>query len=131
MTFRKKPLVFIVEDNEAFRTLISRVIQSQGYKVMLFEHGRKALEMLNYIKPAIIVSDIEMPCMNGFELNKSVKNRFGDYKIPFIYLSSTNSDKTKKKADKLGAIPMPNKPVALQELSSRIKEVLSNSVYQV
>ncbi len=124
MTMNNKPLVFVVEDNNAYRMLISRVLQKNGFVVMLFEHGRKAADMLRYVRPELIISDIEMPCMDGFEFNEYVKRHFSEYNIPFIYLSSTNCDLMKNKARELGATKMLDKPVSVDKLRSTINHVL-------
>lgn len=124
MLRNRNPLVFIVEDNPAYRTLLVRVLQKNGYMVMQFENGRKAADMLRYVKPEIIISDIEMPQMDGFEFNEFVKENFSKYDIPFLYLSSTNCETTKKKAEKLGAMNMLDKPISSDKLKKAIKQVL-------
>lgn len=124
MTINKKPLVFVLEDNPAYRTLISRVLQKNGFVVMLFEHGRKAADMLKYVRPALIVSDIEMPCMDGFEFNEHVKQYFPEHHIPFIYISSTSCENNKFKAKELGATSMLDKPVSTEKLKQAINYAL-------
>ncbi len=126
MTKRNKPLVFIVEDNNAYRMLISRILQKNGFMVMVYDHGKKAAEMLKYIRPDLIVSDIEMPGMDGFEFQDHVKRNFPELKIPFIYLSSTTCEKSIEKATTLGATDMLDKPVSVQKLRDTIYEVLAS-----
>lgn len=125
MTALKKPLVFIVEDNNAYRFLIGRILEKKGYMVMLFEHGRKAAEMLLYLTPSVILSDIEMPCMDGFEFHEYVQKFHGSKKIPFIYLSSTKRKKDIKKALKLSTNEMLEKPISANNLTKAIEEVLN------
>ncbi len=91
---------------------------------MMFEHGRKAVDMLNYIKPTVILSDISMPCMDGFEFHEYVNRNFGRLKIPFVYLSSTSSEQDKRKALDLGAKRVLKKPISPQALASVIDNVL-------
>lgn len=126
MTILKKPLVFIVEDNNAYRLLIGRILEKKGFVVMLFEHGRKAAEMLKYISPNVILSDIEMPCMDGFEFHDYVQKFYRDEKIPFIYLSSTTKQKDIKKAVKLSTNDMLGKPISAKNLTQAIEQVLSS-----
>lgn len=125
MTALKKPLVFIVEDNNAYRFLIGRILEKKGYMVLLFEHGRKAAEMLQYLTPSVILSDIEMPCMDGFEFHEYVQKFHGSKNIPFIYLSSTSRKKDKKKALQLSANEMLKKPISANNLAKAIEEVLN------
>lgn len=122
-----KPLVFVVEDNNAYRTLLSRVLQKNGFMVMLFEHGRKAADMLKYVRPELVISDIEMPCMDGFEFNEYVKRNFSEYSIPFIYLSSTTNEHMKNKARELGATSMLDKPVSVEKLRNAVNYVLETN----
>ncbi|RNC80094.1 MAG: response regulator [Balneola sp.] len=124
MTINNKPLVFIVEDNIAYRMLISRVLQNKGFMVMVFENGRKAADMLQHIKPKLIVSDIEMPRMDGFEFKDYVRRNFEDT-IPFIYLSSVTNEEVKERAQLLGATKMLKKPVSPDDLKQTIDEVLN------
>lgn len=120
----KKPLVFVVEDNIAYRVLLGRILQKKGYMVLLYEDGKKALDMLRYVRPSLILSDIQMPEMDGFEFYKKVTRQFSKNPIPFIYLSSTSLKNEIKKATKLGATDMLGKPVKPDELAESIESVL-------
>ena len=122
--FKNKPLVFIVEDNQAYRMLLGKVLEKRGFMVMMFEHGRKAMDMLKYIKPSLILSDITMPCMNGFEFHESVKRNFAKLNIPFIYLSSSTSPDDIQRASQMGARQMLGKPVSPKLLTDTIDSVL-------
>lgn len=123
----KRQLVFVVEDNKAYRLLISRVVESKGYVVMGFEDGEKAFEMLEFCKPNLILSEIEMPLMDGFKLSKSIKKNFPEFKIPFIFISSTSSAAVIKKAEKLSSNKMLEKPVTPDALFSSISSALEIS----
>ena len=122
-----KPLVFIVEDNNAYRILISRVLQKHGFMVLMFENGKKALDMLKYVKPTLILSDIDMPVMDGFEFHEKVKETYSE-DIPFIYLSSTSEKDEQARATSLGAIGMLSKPVMPDTLTKSIESVLDAAV---
>tara|TARA_R110002096_G_scaffold153285_1_gene316970 strand:+ start:4430 stop:4831 length:402 start_codon:yes stop_codon:yes gene_type:complete len=119
-----KPLVFIVEDNEAYRILLGRILEKRGFMIMMFENGRKAVEMLEYCKPSLIISDIQMPCMDGFELYVMIKKRYPKFDIPFVYLSSTTSQEEIEKATKLSMREMLGKPVRPDELMHSINKAI-------
>lgn len=125
MNLEKKSLVFLVEDNPAYRLVINVVLEKLGFLVMQFENGRKASEMMNHVNPVLIISDIDMPEMNGFQFFKFVKKSFFEAEIPFLFVSSTASKKKRKKAEKLSSFRMLDKPVSLQQLETAIKEILS------
>lgn len=122
---KDKPLVFIVEDNEAYRILLGKILEKRGFLVMMFEHGRKAVDMLQYIQPELILSDISMPCMDGFELHNYVIENYGRLNIPFVYLSSNTTSEYVNRATKLGARRMLGKPIAPDDLADTIDLVLS------
>lgn len=123
----KKPLVFIVEDNKAYRILLARIIEKKGYVVMLFEHGRKAIDMIKYCKPTLILSDIEMPVMNGFELYQFIEKHYPTLNIPFVYISSSTSLEEIEHASKLSRRGVLGKPVNPEELLVTINEALSHA----
>ncbi len=120
-----KPIVFLVEDNPAYRLVIKVILEKIGLMVMQFENGRKASEMIEHIKPALIISDLDMPEVNGFQLFKFVRANYAEYEVPFLFISSTASKKKRKKASKLSSFRMLNKPVSPQELENAIKERLN------
>lgn len=120
-----KTIVFLVEDNPAYRLVIKVVLEKIGFMVMQFENGRKASEMMEHIKPDLIISDLDMPEMNGFQLYKFVRSNYGNYSVPFLFISSTASKKKRKKAAMLSSFRMLNKPVSPQDLENAINERLN------
>lgn len=126
-----KQLIFLVEDNPAYRLVIKVVLEKLGFMVMQFENGRKASEMLHHVKPILVISDIDMPEMNGFQFFKFTRRNFSDMEIPFLFISSTASEKRKKKATKLSSFKMLNKPVSPQQLENAITKVLKNSEKEI
>jgi len=123
---KEKPLVFIVEDNEAYRMLLGKVLEKRGFLVMMFEHGRKAVDMIQYVQPSLILSDITMPCMDGFELHHYVIENYGRLKIPFVYLSSNTSPEHIQRATQLGARRMLGKPIEPDDLADTLDLVLNS-----
>ena len=123
---KDKPLVFIVEDNNAYRMLLGRILEKNGYMVMMFEHGRKAAEMLEHIKPDLILSDIMMPCMDGFEFLSFIRQHYDQCNIPFIYLTSSTTEQNMIKANKLGAKGLLGKPITPAELNFTLNKALKS-----
>ncbi|MEO1021088.1 MAG: response regulator [Bacteroidota bacterium] len=120
----KKPLIFIVEDNLAYRVLLARMLEKRGYMVMLFQNGKEALDMLAYSKPDVILSDIEMPRMNGFDLFDNVKKVYPKSQIPFLYLSSSQSSETITEAFRRSKNEMLGKPVDLEDLYNQLENTV-------
>ena len=115
---KNKKIVFIVEDNDAYRILIGRMLEQRGFSVLMFRNGLKALEMIQYIIPSIILSDIEMPGMDGFMLYEKINELYPNASIPFQYISSTSKIDVIERANVLSVHKMVKKPVQAEELSN-------------
>src|SRR5690554_719105 len=119
-----KPLVYIVEDNNAYRLLLGRILEKKGYMVMMFENARKAVEMIGSVYPNLIVSDIQMPGMDGFELYNTIKKDYPKLNIPILYISSTTEIEEIRMATELSMREMLGKPVHPDVLFNSIQEAL-------
>ncbi|MEQ9091718.1 MAG: response regulator [Balneola sp.] len=120
-----KPIVFIVEDNDAYRVLTGRMLEQRGFLVLLFSDGFKALEMLEYIVPNIILSDIQMPGMDGFTLHEKIEDLYPNIKVPFQYISSTTEKSVIDKANSLSIEQLVQKPAKPEELSRTLKRAIN------
>lgn len=118
------PLVYIVEDCSAYRVLLGRILEKKGYLVMVFESAREAIEMVGSIYPNLIVSDIQMPGMDGFDLYITIKKNYPKLNIPFVYLSSTTEIEDINKANELSMREMLGKPVQPDVLFNSIQNAL-------
>ncbi len=96
-----KKHILIIEDNKVVREMYKGILESNNYNVLLAENGIKGLEIYKRQKPDILVSDIEMPEMDGVEMVKQI--RANDDKIPIILLSSRGEDEDIKNGMQSGA----------------------------
>lgn len=117
----KKQIVFIVEDNDAYRVLIGRMLEKRGFLVLMFDSGFKALEMLEFIVPSIILSDIQMPGMDGFTLHEKIEAMYPNINVPFQYISSTTEKELIERANALSVHKLVRKPAHAEELTSILK----------
>jgi two-component system, cell cycle sensor histidine kinase and response regulator CckA len=118
--------ILIVEDDVDSRILLERMLLSQGYAVDSAANGVKALEMANLSPPDLIVSDIMMPEMDGFELCRKVKTDERLRTIPFVFYTATFIEpKDEKLAMSLGASHFLLKPMAPEDLFRAIKEIIN------
>lgn len=120
-----KPIVFIVEDNDAYRVLTGRMLEQRGFLVLLFSDGYKALEMLEFIIPNIILSDIQMPGMDGFTLYEKIEDLYPNIKVPFQYISSTTEKSVIDRANSLSIEQLVQKPAKPEELSRTLKRAIN------
>lgn len=107
--------ILIVDDEEMMRTLLDRILSREGYKIRSAEDGVVALEVLKAEKFDIIISDMKMPRMDGFELLKIVKNEYPQ--IGVIIMTAYGDTYTVKDALLLGADEYITKPFKSYEIS--------------
>jgi CheY-like chemotaxis protein len=99
-------------------------LESLGYQVEIAENGKDALDLLNTFTPKIIITDLVMPIMDGFELMKNLKKiKLG---IPIIVLSSMIQDGLREKCLEMGACKCIQKPFKGEDLKQFIYELLKS-----
>lgn len=111
--------VLIVEDEQDIRENIAEIFKLSKYKVFEAENGRKGLEAASELQPDIIVSDILMPEMDGFELLERIKTNPQTDHIPVILLTAKTMMDSKLKGLKIGADDYITKPFNVDELVLR------------
>ena len=104
------PLVLVVDDSLTVRRLTQRLLERQGYRVLTAKDGQDALEKLEDAAPAAILSDIEMPRMDGFELLRHLRAHPTTRDTPVIMITSRLAEKHRTHAFELGATDYLGKP---------------------
>jgi len=122
------PRIFIVDDSPMQLIFLEKMLQNEGFTIQAFSKGSELIESLKVIRPHLIISDIDMPNLNGFQLMEEINSRF-NINIPFFFLSSMSDTKTKHKAKEVGAGALIHKPFEQQLLINVIDDML-NSSYQ-
>jgi chemosensory pili system protein ChpA (sensor histidine kinase/response regulator) len=113
----EKPLnIMVVDDSVSIRQVVSRLMEDQGWKVLTAKDGIDALDRLSESRPDLIVLDIEMPRMNGYEFLGALKARSGFEEVPVVMLTSRTATKHRDKAKALGAKGFIVKPYHADEL---------------
>ena len=116
------PLVLVVDDSITVRRVTQRLLQREGYRVALAADGFFALESLAEERPVVMLSDIEMPRMNGFELVEKVRQDGRWAGLPIVMISSRSAEKHREHARQLGADDFLGKPYGEEELLALIKK---------
>lgn len=119
------PIVLIADDNEDIRLFISEHFVS-GYRIMEAEDGEKALKIALQEIPDIIISDVMMPKMDGYELCKELKVDAKTCHIPFILLTAKASNESALKGFELGADNYVTKPFNPKLLELRVRNILQS-----
>jgi chemosensory pili system protein ChpA (sensor histidine kinase/response regulator) len=117
------PLIMVVDDSLTVRKITSRLLEREGYLVITAKDGMEALEQLRETLPAVMLVDIEMPRMDGFELARSVRGDPRTQDIPIIIISSRTADKHRNQAAALGVNAFLGKPFHEAELLEHIDEI--------
>jgi len=120
--------ILIAEDTEDSRIMLQMVLENQGYKVISCKNGKEALENCKKFQPDLIISDILMPEMDGFELCRQLKLDKDLKKIPLIFYTATYTEKQDMDLAKaLGALRFVLKPEEPKKLLAIIQEVVNQS----
>src|SRR5512138_145163 len=115
-------LLLIVEDIPGIRELLELTLRFKSYDVMAAQNGREALEMLRKRRPALIVTDILMPHMDGFSLIYELRKDKNTRDIPVVFLSATYvSPEDKDFATTLGAARFIEKPIDMDAFLSTVE----------
>ena len=118
--------VLAVDDDLVIRRLYDRVLSEAGYEVMLAENGEDAWAKLPNLSPDVIISDVEMPYLDGYSLCKRVKEHPQWAQTPFIICSSLSQGRDVVRAFESGTDDYLIKPIHEDELLSRVSELLAS-----
>jgi chemosensory pili system protein ChpA (sensor histidine kinase/response regulator) len=110
------PLVLVVDDSITVRRVTQRLLQREGYRVALAADGLQALERLQQERPAVVLSDIEMPRMDGFDLARNIRADATLAGLPIIMITSRIAEKHHEHARALGVNHYLGKPYSEEEL---------------
>jgi putative two-component system response regulator len=118
-----RDIVLAVDDNEQNLQLLEEYLSTWGYDVVLARDGREALELFPRINPAVIVLDVMMPVMDGYEACGFIKETAFGRTIPILMLTALTGTEDKIKALECGADDFLNKPINREELRTRIRSL--------
>ena len=120
-------IIFIVDDSPIQLILLEKVLQREGFIVEAFSNGPDLIKGISIEKPDLIISDIHMPELNGFELIEEVRRFPKGEKIPCFLISSKADRVIRKKVDTIGADAFIKKPFEFESLMAVIKDLLKES----
>jgi chemosensory pili system protein ChpA (sensor histidine kinase/response regulator) len=116
LAVRAVPLVLVVDDSITVRRVTQRLLQREGYRVALAADGLQALERLQQERPTVVLSDIEMPRMDGFDLVRNIRSDARLSGLPVIMITSRIAEKHREHARELGVDHYLGKPYSEDEL---------------
>ncbi len=122
------PLVLVVDDSITVRRVTQRLLRREGYRVALAADGLQALEQLAQERPAVVLSDIEMPRMDGFDLARNIRVDAKLKDLPIIMITSRIAEKHREHAQQLGVNHYLGKPYSEDELLALVKHYCTQAV---
>ncbi len=120
------PVVMVVDDSITVRRVTQRLLERQGWEVLLAKDGVDALRQLQDVRPDIMLVDIEMPRMDGFDLTRNVRGSRATAGIPIVMITSRTADKHRSMAFELGVNEYLGKPYQEEELLAVIKRYMAD-----
>ncbi|MCP4689577.1 MAG: response regulator [Desulfobacterales bacterium] len=117
----EKSLIMIVDDNPQNIRVLGNTLEEHGYEPAVFLSGQEALEFLLKEKPELILLDIMMPEMDGYEVCRYIKEDVTTKNIPVIFLTAKSETEDLVKGFEVGAADYVTKPFKAAELLARIK----------
>lgn len=117
---RTQHIVMVVDDSLTVRRVTQRLLTREGYQVVLAKDGIDALEQLQSVTPDVMLVDIEMPRMDGFDLTRNVRSDARTAHIPIIMITSRTADKHRNYARELGVNEYFGKPYREDDLLEAI-----------
>jgi chemosensory pili system protein ChpA (sensor histidine kinase/response regulator) len=119
------PLVLVVDDSSTVRRVTQRLLQREGYRVALAGDGLQALEQLALETPALVLSDIEMPRMDGFDLVRNLRGDARWAQLPVVMITSRIAHKHREHASALGVHHYLGKPYPEEELLALVRRCVA------
>lgn len=116
--------VLIVDDEKKIISLLEYNLKKAGYKVYSATNGKEALEKTKRVKPDLVISDIMMPEMDGFEFYKNLRSNDKKKPVPMIFVTASGQTSDFQKGLKLGIDAYIMKPFDPKYLLRKIKELL-------
>ncbi|MBN8565058.1 MAG: hybrid sensor histidine kinase/response regulator [Leptolyngbya sp. UWPOB_LEPTO1] len=121
MSTQHTELILIVDDTPANLDVISEALSDAGFEVAIATSGERALQQVEYELPALILLDVMMPGIDGFETCKRLKENPKTRNIPIIFMTALSDVENKVRALELGAVDYVTKPFQEHEVLARVK----------
>ncbi len=121
------PKILLVEDNEMNRDMLSRRLQRKGYEVLLAADGQQGLDVARAQRPVLILMDMSLPVLDGWEATRQLKAQADTRGIPIIALTAHAMSNDRDRALEAGCDDYDTKPVDLPRLLEKIETILARA----
>lgn len=112
--------ILVADDDPEMRRLVRFILERDGYKVLEAEDGEQALSLAFDASPSVILLDVRMPKMDGYDVCRRLRSDTRTRRVPIIFISALSSARNQTDGLRLGAIEYLTKPINLKQLADRI-----------
>jgi len=116
--------ILLVDDEAGFADLMRDLLTMDGYEVEIAHDGQEGIEKLKSFAPEVIISDIVMPRLSGFDMFRKIKTDPATSSIPFLFITGFQDDRVLQEARKIGVFGILRKPIDIEQIEARLKELL-------
>ncbi len=124
MSLRRKEIM-VVDDSETNLILLQAVLEDAGYHVVLMDDSIKAVEYIRYNQPDLILLDLLMPDLDGFDFLKRLSNGSDKLTTPVVVVTAYSNEEYYRKAKGLGAWEVIDKPVNIPSLLNTVNKIIN------
>jgi CheY-like chemotaxis protein len=117
------PRVLLVEDTPFLRSAFGRLLRLQGFEVCEANDGREALDRLDEFHPQLILTDLMMPVMDGYELIRAIQSDPATADLPIVAITANATEEAARDALDAGALAVIHKPIDLPGLLAHLREL--------
>jgi CheY-like chemotaxis protein len=118
------PKILIIDDNEENRDALSRRLQRRGFQVVLAEDGLEGMEKVRLEKPDVVLMDMNMPKLDGWEATRQLKADQATRNVPIIAVTSHAMSGDRERSLEVGCADYHTKPVEMAKLLGQIEAIL-------
>jgi len=122
---KDKHHILVVDDDESTRKVLKRLFEKDGYHVALASDATELVSLLESQPTQLILLDVNLPWVNGFELCKLLKDHHDLKDVPIVFISGRKSEVDKKHAFKLGAHDYITKPFNVKEIRETVRTLIN------
>ena len=119
--------ILLIEDNHSLREEIINVLELEGFDVRTAENGRVGLARIEEEVPDLVLCDLMMPDMDGYETLKAIRGNAAFHTLPVILLTARDDEECRSKGDQLGANDYVTKPFKIPDLIRAVEAVMKKA----
>src|SRR5512139_3851703 len=120
-----KPRILVADDDDGLRQLLRLILSREGFEVFEAANGEQALALAVAVDPTVILLDVMMPDLDGYDVCRRLKNDRRTGNVPVVFVSAAEDVARRNELHKLGAAACIQKPIGPRDLVARVKAVMS------